>query len=220
MSIQGYLLSGNRFKTAKKLTDAARQENGGKADQLFKEAFNNFAEISESYSKYPDALHRWGLALLQQAQTKSADKAIKIFEEAITKFSFAETIKPNHLGAAMDGGVALMGLANVKAVNLDNELYVKARESFKNAEEIQPGSASYNLACMYALQKKSDACLEALEIARDNGLVPDEEDIINDDDLNNVKKLSWFDGFIQSLSEVKEEEEEEIDPYKKQKNKS
>jgi hypothetical protein len=215
MSVLGYFLSGSKLKKAKKLTAAARKEEADKADLLFQEAYKNYAAVSESYSGYPDTLYNWGFALLHQAQTKSGDDAVKIFEESIIKFSFCSTIAPNHLGAAVDGGVALLGLAKAKAVNLDNEIYIKARASFEKAEEIQQASASYNLACMYALQSDGDACLEALEKARDYGLVPAEEDIIKDDDLENIKQLAWFDEFIASLTEEEEATQEENSDEKK-----
>jgi hypothetical protein len=202
-------LSGRQLEKAKKITLEARQEKGEKADQLFQQAYDVFATIPESSSNYADALYFWGFAIMHQAFTKSSDEAYKTFEEAITKFSFCKTISPEHLGAAIDNGVALMGLAKSKQLNLDSELYSKAKESFEAAEKIQQGSASYNLACLHALNNKSDACLKALENARDHGLVPDEQDIINDDDLKNVKQSPWFAEFIKSLTEKEEEVEEQ-----------
>ena len=213
MSILGYLLSGRQIEKAKNLTLEARQEKGEKADQLFQQACDNFATIPESSSNYADALYYWGFAIMHQAFTKPSAEANKIFEQAITKFSSCRTVSPEHLGASIDNGVALMGLAESQQVNLNNELYRKAKESFETAEKIQQGSASYNLACMHALNNKSDACLKALENARDHGLIPDEQDIVNDDDLKNVKQLAWFAGFIASLSE--EEEKEQVEEDKK-----
>ena len=213
MSILGYLLSGRQLEKGKNLTLEARQEQGEKADQLFQQAYDSFSTIPESSAKYADALYYWGFATLHQAYTKSSDEAIKLFEQAIAKFSLCKTSSPEHLGASIDCGVALMGLAKCKQVNLDDELYSKAKDSFKTADNIQSGSTSYNLACMYALQNEGDACLKALENAREYGLVPDEQDIINDDDLNNVKQLPWFAEYIKSLAEepeeMKEKEEEE-----------
>ena len=204
MSIHNYLLSGHHFKKAKQLTVDARNEQAGKSDQLFMQAYNRFSSISESYSGYADALYYWGLALLHQAKTKPSEEAIKIFEEAITKFSSCKAISPEHLGAAIDGGVALLGLAASKKVALEHELYQKAKESFEAAENIQAGSASYNLACIYALQNKGGACLQALENAREHGLVPSEQDIRNDDDLQNIKNLPWFAEYLSSLAVEKE----------------
>ena len=218
MSILGYLLSGSALKKANKLTLNARQEQGEKADQLFQQAYDSYSTISASFSKYPDALYYWGFALLNQALTKPSDEAIQIFEEAINKFSLCKTVTPLHLGAAVDGGVALLGLAKSKQVDLNNDIYNKAKESFEAAEKIQQGSASYNLACMYALQNKGDACLNALENARAHGLVPEEQNIVNDNDLQNVKKLPWFAEFIESLAEKEEDvEEEKINYYEKEK---
>lgn len=218
MSFLNYLLSGRRLKTAKKLTEAARQENGEQADKLFQEAYENFSGISESFSNYPDALYNWGFALLHHAQSKSSpEEAAKIYEEAITKFSFCQTISPNHLGAAVDGGVALLELAKAKNVELDDELYAKAKASFEKAEQIQEGSASYNLACMAALEKDAEACQAALEKAHSHGLLPDVDDIAKDEDLKNVKRFAWFKKIIKELGEEKKAEEERQKEFERRK---
>ncbi len=200
MSILGYLLSGRQLEKAKNLTFEARQEKGEKADQLFQQAYDIFATIPTSSSNHADALYFWGFAILHRAYAKPSNEASKIFEEAITKFSSCKTVAPDHLGASIDSGVALMGLAKCKQVSLGDELYSKAKESFEKAEKIQQGSASYNLACLYALQNKSEECLKALENARDHGLVPDEQDILDDEDLKNIKQLPWFAEYIKSLT--------------------
>lgn len=51
------------------------------------------------------------------------------------------------------------------------------------------------------LQNGGDACLNALEKAQEHGLLPDEQNIVNDNDLNNIKQLPWFAEFIVSLAE-------------------
>ncbi len=212
MSIHSYFMSGSILKKAQQLTLNAREAKGEEADLLFQQAYSRYAAVSESYSQYADTLHYWGLALLQQAETKSsAVDAIKIYEEANEKFSFCRTVAPNHLGASVDGGVTLLNLAKCKQLSLDDDLYSKAKESFEFAEKIQLGSASYNLACIYALQNKSDDCLKALENARDLGLIPDEDNIINDVDLKNIKGMPWFTDYMQSFRADLEEEILDID---------
>lgn len=199
MSIFNYLLSGVKLKQAKKLSAMARLENGEKADQLFQQAYACFSSYSSHRARYYDALHGWGLALVNQSHGKSKEERIKLLEQAITKFIFCDAVKPNHLGALLDGGVAYMELAKAQDLSFDDNLYVKAKASFVSAEAIQQGSASYNLACLNALQHNTDACLLGLEQARDCGLIPDEQDILNDTDLDNVKSLSWFNEFMTSL---------------------
>jgi len=212
MSIHSYFMSGSRLKKAQQLTFDARQEEGEKANILFQQAYDSYASVSESFSRYSDTLHYWGLAHLQQAETKSfSAEAIKIYEEAINKFSLCKAIAPNHLGAVIDEGVALLGLAKCKQVSFDDELYSNANALFEVAETIQSGSASYNLACIYALQHKSEACLKALENARDHGLIPDEDNIINDVDLQNIKKMPWFTDYIKSFEEDKKEDDVEVE---------
>ncbi len=203
----GYLFSGSLLKKARQLTDDARLENGEKADQLFQQAYSRFAAISPSYSNYADSLYYWGFSLLNQAQSQSSTAAINTFEQAIEKFSLCKAVAPDHLGAANDGGVALLALAKAKQVNLDDELYQKAEASFQSAENIQSGSASYNLACLYALHKDNDGCLKALNKAKDHGLIPDQQAMLDDEDLLNIKNQAWFTDYIHSLTEVETESE-------------
>ncbi len=214
MSIQNYIISGFILKNARKLAATAHLAESEQADQLFQEAYDAFASYSTSRALYPDCLHSWGLTLVNHAKKKTGDNALNLLDQAMLKFNLCDAVKPGHLGAFLDGGVALMEVAKVKCLAADNEWYSKAKASFLSAEEIQQGSASYNLACLYAIQNKADSCLEALEKARDCGLIPDKQDILNDADLDNVKKLPWFDEFIASLNIEEPPEEIYRDPYK------
>lgn len=201
MSISNYLFSGYKLKKAKKLALAARSENGEAADKLFQQAYTYFASYSNHRARYPDALHAWGLALLNHSHQKQGQEAVKLLEQASTKFTLCDAVKTNHLGALLDGGVAYMNLAKARGLALSDELYVKAKASFASAETIQQGSAAYNLACLSALQNNVSACLAALEEARDCGLIPDKRAILSDSDLDSVKSLSWFGSFIASLDD-------------------
>jgi tetratricopeptide (TPR) repeat protein len=142
--------------------------------------------------------------LLHQAKAKTDLEGFKLFEEAIAKFSFCLLLNPSYLGAAINGGVAYMDLARLIAVDSDDELYEQARIYFEKANAIHAGSASYNLACIYSLREDDEACLKALENAKNRGSLPDAEEIINDPDLDKVKKQPWFMTFMGTLYEKPE----------------
>ncbi len=202
----GFLTSGFTLNAGIKLVNEARAADAGAADALFQQGYDKFAEISSTNGKYAQAVYHWGFGLLHQANTKSGNEAIKMLEQAIDKFTVCLNVKPDYMGAAMDGGVAYLTLAKLKGVALDNELYAKAKESFDKAEAIQEGCASYNLACLYAMNNEADAAHRALEKARELGLVPDPEVVLADEDLANIHSQPWFDRFIESISIVEERE--------------
>ena len=104
-----------------------------------------------------------------------------------------------------------MELARARAVDAQDELYSLAQEKFMLAESIQKGCASYNLACLYSVRNDKQQCQEALEKARDNGNLPDEQDIVNDSDLGNVQGEEWFAAFIESLHTPQAREAEELE---------
>jgi len=101
-----------------------------------------------------------------------------------------------------------MDLARLKKVKPDDELYELARKQFEKANAIQAGTASYNLACIYGLRGNKDACLKALESARDKVTLPEAEDILNDPDLASVKEQDWFVEFMETLNKKTETEPE------------
>jgi hypothetical protein len=205
----------SRLKTAIKLTTEARSSEGGKADQLFKKVYQDYAEVVSNEPVIAEALYSWGFALLHQARTKRGDEAARLYQDAIAKFSFCLTIEPAYLGAAIDGGVAYMELARVKAVDPTDSLYGRAQNYFEKANAIQAGSASYNLACIYGLRGDKEACLNALEISKGKGSLPTSADILADPDMSGVIYQDWFVAFMESLNKELEPVAEDAAPTEK-----
>ncbi len=193
-----------------KQTAQARKSEGSTADNLFKAVYQGYAEVLHDDPLRAEALYNWGFALLHQAKTKTGDEAARLYQDAIDKFAFCMLINFDYLGAAINGGVAYMDLARLKKVKPDNELYEKAKKQFEKANAIQAGTASYNLACIYALRGDKDACLKALETSRDKVTLPEAGDILNDPDLVTVKEQKWFIALIETLDKKTEAEAEEV----------
>lgn len=204
MSILDSFTKKKALTAAMNQTAKARKSEGNAADLLYKGAYHDYAEVLVGDPLRSDALYHWGFALLHHAKTKTDIDAFKLFEEAIAKFSFCLLLNPSYLGAAINGGVACMDLARLIAVESDDELYEQAGRYFEKANAIQAGSASYNLACIYGLRNEEQACLQALENAKNKASLPDAEEIMNDPDLDNVKEQPWFIEFIEKLTEKTE----------------
>lgn len=202
MSLFDAIKKKSALKTAIHQVAAARETEGEKADVLFNSAYQGFEATIHKDLMISEALYNWGFALLHQAKTKTGEQAVALYQDAFTKFSFCLTIDPDYLGAAIDGGVALMDLARLKQVEADDGLYSSAKRSFEKANKIQTGSASYNLACVHSLCRDEHACLEALQNAKENGSLPNVEEIINDPDLKNVADKTWFIEFVDSLAVI------------------
>ena len=187
------------LNAAIKQTAKARAGEGAKADQLFTSAYQGFADVIKGDLMTGEALFNWGFALLHQAKEKSEEESVKLYLDAISKFTFCLLVAPDHLGAAIDGGVAYMDLARIMEVDANDELYDLAGEFFQNAERIQRGSAAYNLACIYGLRGQEDACLEALELSKECGSLPNVDDMVSDTDLVSIKNTTWFTAFIETV---------------------
>lgn len=201
----------SKLEKAIKQSDVARKKEGAEADHRFQSAYQEFAGVIAKDLLYSETLYHWGFALLHQAKTKTGEEAVKLYEEAIAKFSFCLTVDPDFLGAAVDGGVAYMDLARIKGVASDDSLYAMAERQFQRANTIQKGTASYNLACIFALRNEEQSCQQALEDSRKHGSLPSTEDIWNDPDLDNVKQCRWFAEFMTALATPAEPDSAEVE---------
>ena len=178
----------------------ARKSEAGKAEQLYKSAYQGFASVIADNLMFSEALYHWGFALLHEARVNpSAEEAVEKYEDAISKFSFCLLTNPQYLGAAIDGGVAFMELARITPDEGKAGLYGLAEDFFEKAGRIQKGSAAYNLACVYALRGDEQACQQALKQAKEFGSLPDVANILGDVDMDNVKQTAWFNDFIEVL---------------------
>lgn len=188
----------------------ARTSDSADADQLYREVFQDYADVLTGDPLRAAALYQWGVALLHQAKNKTPPESINIFRNAIAKFSFCMTIDPNYLAAAIDAGVACMDLARARAVPVTDELYEMAKRQFEKANSIQAGVAAYNLACIHGLRGENDDCLAMLTKAKENGSLPDEDVIMSDPDMAQVVKQKWFKDFIAAIDEEKKQAAEKL----------
>ena len=193
----------SKLDAAVKKAAKARGTDSSTADQLYREIYQDYADVMTGDSLRAAALYHWGVALLHQAKGKTPPESINIFRNAIAKFSFCMTIDPSYLAAAIDAGVACMDLARARGVTITDELYEMAKRQFEKANSIQAGVAAYNLACIYGLRNENESCLEALKTAKEHGSLPDKEDIMNDPDMAQVVKQKWFKDFMEAIEEEK-----------------
>lgn len=203
MGLLGSIVGKSKVKSANKKVQAAReQEDQSQSEKLLAEAMASYEGVASDSSAFKDALYNWGAALLYLARLKQGDEAKALYEEACKKFSFCLVSKSDYLAAALDWGVALMELAPLLPESERKAIYALAKDKFSIADNIQQGVASYNFACLHALNKDFDACKVSLEAARDYRNLPDEAEILKDADMQEAVNLPWFTEFLESAKVI------------------
>ena len=212
MGLFGSITGKSKVKAANKKVQKARStDDAAQAEKLLAEAMAIYEAIPSGNSAFNDALYNWGMALIYTARLQQSDKAKELYQEAGNKFSYCLVAKSDYLGAALDWGVALMELAPLQDAADKKATYALAKEKFSIADGIQTGVASYNFACLHAVDNDFDECKKALELALEYGNLPDEEEIINDADMKIAKTKPWFNDFIASINAPDVEEESDQD---------
>jgi len=218
MGLLGSVFGKSKVNAANKKVKGAR--DGGDTAALEKalaEAMAVYQSIESDSSVFKDALYNWGMALLYSARLKQGSEAKALYEESAKKFSYCLVAKEDYLAAALDWSVALMELAALQEGTEKSESYALAKEKLELADSIHEGVASYNFACLHAVNGDFSACKESLELARDYKNLPDEQDIVNDADMQSAKTQDWFDDFIASINAPVEEKASEVDESEEKK---
>ena len=184
---------------AKKKLTSARKSDGSKSDYMYEAANKMFEEVAGDDTYGPEAQYHWGFSLYNQAKTKTGEEAEALLVQACEKFSASVETGEQSIKPLIDWGVTQMAIAELRTADRNDALYDEAIEKFQKAEELIFGSASYNLACIYAIRHDEEACKQALEDARDNGSLPTESEVLGDPDLDNIKETQWFKDFTPTI---------------------
>jgi len=184
--------------------DKAKDAKGSEADSSFEEAYKKFASAALLDPENAKVIHYWGLAFYEQACQKQGKEAKELYKAACEKFEAALKLDPNNGKIMNDWGAALMAQARNKSDKQAESLYEEAREKIAAAEALEPGAAAYNLACIHSLRGEQQECRRFLEQAQKVGSLPPKKYLEADEDLDKVRKETWFQSLMKDLSEKEE----------------
>ena len=153
---------------------------------------NQQPEQAESRGSQPELLNHWGDVLLYQARTEKGE-ATELVRAACEKYEQALDIRPDMPEALVGLGCARLALAGrtVDAHSRQNLLGL-ARESLLAAQDLSAKAAAYNLGCQCALAGDLDECRGWLQKSKEAGHLPPGEQLLEDPDLEIVRKEEWF----------------------------
>jgi Plant specific mitochondrial import receptor subunit TOM20 len=84
------------------------------------------------------AFNNWGVALMNQAETKTGDAADTMFTAAMEKYADSLRIRPDRHEALSNWGVAFSKQAATKSTTAADPLFAAASEKFAAALEVKP----------------------------------------------------------------------------------
>jgi tetratricopeptide (TPR) repeat protein len=169
----------------------ATTSNREEAAALMLEAEKNFNTALRIKPDMLDALLNLGNVAFWRARQLSGLEAIPFFESAKETYRTALTINPTYESALYNWGSLLIQWSTRVDGDSAKRLRVEANEKLTAALKINP-TKTYNLACLAALDGSEQKCRRYLEIALQNGTLPENEHLSADADLDSMKDKPWF----------------------------
>jgi tetratricopeptide (TPR) repeat protein len=162
-------------------------------EDIFAQAFAKYEAALAIKPDLQEAFFNWGTDLGELAAIKQDED---IFAQAFAKYEAALSIKPAYEKALNNWVENLLKFYNITR---NKDLLREAEQKSHQVEQLR-GKASYNLACVYALQEKEEACRERLLACKADGTLPDTHHLLADEDLSVYRDTAWFKALIESLS--------------------
>jgi tetratricopeptide (TPR) repeat protein len=168
------------------LLDLARLKND---ETSFHQSFAKYEAALKFKPDDHEALNNWGVALLGLARLKNDETS---FHQSFAKYEAALKIKPDKHEALNNWSSAISGLYHLSG---DRLLLPRIESLAAQAEKIS-GRPDYNLACVYALQDKEDACRAQLFKCKNAGTLPDAAHLAVDEDMKSCWEKDWFKALV------------------------
>ena len=130
-------------------------------------------------------------ALADMAHGLSGKQRAQAFADAGEKYAAALEIKPDMHEALNNWGSALIHQAHDLSGKDREACLEKAEQKVREAARIS-GKPNYNLACVLALQGRTDSALDALEECERAGRLPSADHMEGDADLEGLRDQPRF----------------------------
>jgi len=145
------------------------------------------------------ALGNWGNALSDQAKSKSGAEADDLFALSYEKYQEAVRLQPDDAQAWSDWGGALIIHSYATPPDKANHLLAQARHCLENGARLDPKLASYNMACLEAIENNLSEALRWLEMSKQFGKVRSKSQLAAERDFDNIRETPEFLLFVTGL---------------------
>ena len=175
--------------------DANEEEN------YYFKAIDTFHSVLLIDPEYPDIYFQLGKTYSHLGEL-TLDSAI--FQKALSYFMLSIKQDDENDKTYLEWALALIYLAQVKDNEIEaNQLYLEAKEKLIRAGSLGNQDALYHMACLYSLTKNYEEAVHFLEKANIQGVLPEIEDLLEDEWLEDFRLSSLFSGFIHNLEKTK-----------------
>jgi hypothetical protein len=136
-------------------------------------------------------LNEWGLLLTARAKRAGGEEAAHIRGEARMKYEAALVIAPDAEPPLSNLGNLMVEQAKSATGDERERLLADGVSTLQKLATLEP-TATYDLACAFALQGNEEHCRSNLENAEKCATLPDIAHIASDPDLAAIHDKAWF----------------------------
>jgi len=180
--------------------------SGDEKVRYYSAALDKYEKASVIQPDISTVWSNWGILLKLKAQILSGVEQQFCFKESVEKLNKASMLEPDNPNIDYSLGSALSMWGSTLEGDARESMLVEAEKVLLKALELEP-SKTYNLACLKALQGKTNESRKFIEVAKESGNLPDLNHLGSDLDLDNLRDLPWFQELLAEISESPEQTE-------------
>jgi len=175
----------------------------------YEKAVQAFAKTLQLSPRFTKARRHLAVTLAHLGELLSD---VDCFNKAIEQFHVAIHQDPEDEIAWNECGLAMLELAQLfyepARPERSQNLYAQAENKLCQAVALGWAPALYNLACLHSLTHNYPAAIHYMERADSNGVLPDLEDLMHDEWLEDLRSTKQFQTFLSHMSTKQSESPE------------
>lgn len=179
--------------------DLLGENNDYDEENFYAKAIESFQSVLLIDPDYPNIHFRLATSFSHLAETTLEREH---FEKAFNYFRLSIQQDEENEDSWLEWGLSLIAYANsMEEYFMKSNIYIEAEQKLLTAGKLGNQHAYYHLACLYSIMNKFSQSYTLLKQAQEQDVLPNIEELMQDEWLENMRTTELFTQFIQQLED-------------------